>query len=57
LPSSGITNYLLNGGTLEKAQQMAAHESPRMTKLYDRMSALNRFGGGSPSAVRGRMWR
>ena len=57
LPSSGITNYLLNGGTLEKAQQMAAHESPRTTKLYDRMSALNRFGGGSPSAVRGRMWR
>jgi hypothetical protein len=23
---------------LEKAQQMAAHESPRMTKLYDRQS-------------------
>lgn len=32
----GITNYLENGGTLEKAQQMAAHESPRTTKLYDR---------------------
>jgi len=31
-----ITIYLLNGGTLEKAQQMAAHESPRTTKLYDR---------------------
>jgi hypothetical protein len=28
--------YLENGGTLEKAQQMAAHESPRTTKLYDR---------------------
>jgi hypothetical protein len=27
---------LLSGGTLEKAQQMAAHESPRTTKLYDR---------------------
>ena len=38
LPSSGITNYLLNGGTLEKAQQMAAHESPRTTTLYDRTS-------------------
>jgi hypothetical protein len=24
------------GGDLEKAQQMAAHESPRTTKLYDR---------------------
>ena len=32
----GITTYLENGGTLEKAQQMAAHESPRTTKLYDR---------------------
>lgn len=32
----GITTYLENGGTLERAQQMAAHESPRTTKLYDR---------------------
>jgi hypothetical protein len=24
------------GGTLENAQVMAAHESPRTTKLYDR---------------------
>jgi hypothetical protein len=31
-----ITIYLTNGGTLEKAQMMAAHESPRTTKLYDR---------------------
>jgi integrase/recombinase XerD len=30
--------YLTNGGDLEKAQQMAAHESPRTTKLYDRRS-------------------
>jgi len=28
-----IVNYLTNGGDLEKAQQMAAHESPRTTKL------------------------
>jgi hypothetical protein len=28
--------YLLNGGLLEYAQQMAAHESARTTKLYDR---------------------
>ncbi len=34
--ATGITAYLLNGGTLEAAQQMAAHESPRTTKLYDR---------------------
>lgn len=34
--ATGITAYLDNGGTLEKAQMMAAHESPRTTKLYDR---------------------
>jgi len=27
---------LLNGGLLQYAQQMAAHESARTTKLYDR---------------------
>jgi site-specific recombinase XerD len=32
----GITTYLENGGSLERAQQMAAHSSPRTTKLYDR---------------------
>jgi integrase/recombinase XerD len=36
--ATGITNYLENGGTIEKAQQIAAHESPRTTKLYDRTS-------------------
>ncbi len=30
------TAYLEAGGTLENAQAMAAHESPRTTKLYDR---------------------
>jgi site-specific recombinase XerD len=34
--ATGITAYLENGGTLEHAQAMAAHESPRTTKLYDR---------------------
>ena len=34
--ATGITAYLLNGGTLERAQAIAAHESPRTTKLYDR---------------------
>jgi integrase/recombinase XerD len=32
--ATGITAYLENGGTLEHAQAMAAHESPRTTKLY-----------------------
>ena len=36
LPRHGITAYLEAGGTLENAQAMAAHESPRTTKLYDR---------------------
>ena len=36
--ATGITAYLSGGGTLEKAQTMAAHESPRTTKLYDRTS-------------------
>jgi len=34
--ATGVTIYLENGGRLEHAQQMAAHESPRTTKLYDR---------------------
>jgi site-specific recombinase XerD len=34
--ATGITNFLENGGTVEKAQQIAAHESPKTTKLYDR---------------------
>jgi len=34
--ATGITTYLQNGGTLEHAQAIANHESPRTTKLYDR---------------------
>jgi integrase len=34
--ATGITAYLEAGGTLENAQAMVAHESPRTTKLYDR---------------------
>jgi len=34
--ATGITAYMDAGGTLENAQLMAAHESPRTTKLYDR---------------------
>jgi hypothetical protein len=31
--ATGITPYTQNGGTLEHVQQIAAHESPRTTKL------------------------
>jgi len=34
--ATGITNYLSNSGSLEVAQQMAAHADCRTTKLYDR---------------------
>lgn len=36
--ATGITAYLENGGSLEHAQRIAAHESVRSTKLYDRTS-------------------
>ena len=32
----GTTAHLSNGGTLEHAQQIAGHASPKATKLYDR---------------------
>ena len=34
--ATGITNFIENGGTVEKAQAIASHESPKTTKLYDR---------------------
>ena len=34
--ASGITSYLKNGGTLERAKSMAALESTRTTQLYNR---------------------
>ena len=34
--ATGITAYLSNGAALEHEQEMAAHESPRTAKLYDR---------------------
>jgi len=36
--ATGITAYLKNGGTLEKAAAMANHASTRTTQLYDRRS-------------------
>jgi site-specific recombinase XerD len=34
--ATGITAYLSNGGALENAQAMAAHEGLRTAKFYDR---------------------
>lgn len=36
--ATGITAYLKNGGTLERAAVMANHSSTRTTQLYDRRS-------------------
>lgn len=36
--ATGITTYLENGGTIEHAQHIVAHESSRTTNLYDRRS-------------------
>jgi len=41
--ATGITQYLRNGGRRELAQQMAAHESPRTTALYDRRDEVERI--------------
>jgi hypothetical protein len=46
--ATGITAYLKNGGTLEKAAAMANHASTRTTQLYDRRatrSASMRWSG------------
>ena len=34
--ATDITNYLSNGGVLEDARAIAAHESSQTTRLYDR---------------------
>lgn len=36
--ATGITEYMRNGGTLEKAQQMAAHVSSETTQMYNRVT-------------------
>jgi len=38
--ATGITEYMRNGGTLEKAQQMAAHSSSKTTNMYNRVNDL-----------------
>jgi integrase len=52
--ATGITAYREAGGTLENAQAMAAHESPRTTKLYDRTGdeiTLDEVGDGDGDGV------
>ncbi len=49
--ATGITAYLANGGALEHAQSMAAHESPRTTKLYDRTQGTAHAGRGGADQV------
>ena len=36
--ATGITVYLSNGGTIERAANIAGHASTRTTQLYDRRS-------------------
>jgi site-specific recombinase XerD len=38
---TGLTFHLKNGGTLDKAQNMAGHESSRTTQLYDRRDVFD----------------
>ena len=40
LRATGITIYLNNGGSLEKAQALAGHRRLQTTKLYDRRDDL-----------------
>jgi integrase len=49
--ATGITAYLENGGTLENAQAIAAHESPRTTKLCDRTADEITLGEGERTAI------
>jgi integrase/recombinase XerD len=44
--ATGITAYLTNSGKLEVAQQIANHESPRTTKLYENQYGFFCLGRG-----------
>ena len=55
--ATGITAYLKNGGTLEKAAAMANHASTRTTQLYDRRRSTNRASPGTVWPVSNtRLW-
>lgn len=43
--ATGIAAYLENCGTVEHARAIAAHESPRTTKLYGRTSDVISLDG------------
>ena len=47
--AAGMTAYLKNGGTLEKAAAMANHASTRTTQLYDRRGDEVSLDGSSGS--------
>ena len=51
--ATGITIYLENDVRLEHARQMAGHESPRTTKLYDRTKdeVTCARGGANPTVT------
>jgi integrase len=49
--ATGITAYLENGSTIEHAQAIANHESPRTTKLYDRTSDAISLDEGKRIAI------
>ena len=42
VPSDRAHEFLANGGTLENAQAMAHHDSPRTTQIYDRIAMKSR---------------
>jgi hypothetical protein len=44
--ATGITAYLKNGGTLEKARDMANYADTRTTQLYDPTTADFQFREG-----------
>ena len=49
--ATGITAYLSSGGTLERAQQIAGHASPKTTKLYDRDAYVEAAGLEEPKTA------
>ena len=51
---TGTTTYLENGGTLEKARQLAAHASTPITQLYDRREDRVTLGEALKINIRGR---
>jgi hypothetical protein len=55
--ATGITAYLENGGTIEHAQQIANHESPKTTKLYDRTSDQIALDEVEKIVIRGKAMR